>query len=146
MPEAEFSSVSETGSQDKPSYSSLKLSKQHKSWSYLVGLFMLFKAYKAKAFGFSSGICHHFNTQSFTCYQGAGLVKYQMYFKIIKFHIIAPALKPQSDPGRDYTVAALKVPSFMKFTASIKAFLYLPYLPKSSFSLSSSMSSPKFLI
>lgn len=92
MPEAEFSSVSETGSQDKPSFSSLKLSKQHKSWSYLVGLFMLFKAYKAKTFGFSSGICHHFNTQSFTCYQGAGLVKYQMYFKIIKFHIIAPAL------------------------------------------------------
>lgn len=67
-PKAEFSSISETGSQDKPRFSSLKLSKQHRSWSYLVGLFMLFKAYKAKAFGFSSGICHHFNTQRFTIF------------------------------------------------------------------------------
>lgn len=89
MPKEEFSSISETGSQDNFREEKLGLSKQHKSWSYLVGLFMLFKAYKAKAFGFSSGVCHHFNTQSFTCYQGTGLVKYQKYFKIIKFHVIS---------------------------------------------------------
>lgn len=53
---------------------------------------MLFKAYKAKAFGFSSGVCHHFNAQGFTCYQRTGLVKYQKYFKIIKFQIIAAVL------------------------------------------------------
>lgn len=58
------------------SFSSLKIAKQHKNWSYLVSIFMFFKAYKAKAFGFSSGVCHHFNTQSFTCYQSTGLVKY----------------------------------------------------------------------
>lgn len=68
--------------------------------SYLVSIFMLFKAYKAKAFGFSSGVCHHFNTQSLTCYQGTGLVKHNVrLFQFYKLHRITPAFFSHSSAG-----------------------------------------------
>lgn len=156
------------------SCSSLRIPKLRKNQSYLVSLFMLFKAYEAKAFGFSSGVCHHFNTQSFTCYQGTGLVKHHKTIsRLLNFTTShnSPSLLslirwatsascptfgttathtstlriPQSDSRRGNTDGNSTVKEH-EFTASLKVFLYLPYLLKSSFSLSSSMSSPKFLI